>query len=181
MRGAHVLLYGNYIMHLAVSLNTTPGRLRGGGRAAFTLIEIIVSLAVLGTMAGGAYVGFTGINQYSVSSRLYSEAQTVAQNQVDRILSDGPFDPNVVPPKVPAVLALGKTVQNNVFIYTDPVTSQVLVRGMMTTMVTDTGDTMTIEGVTTNLNLRRCTVQVAYTFRKTNYVVAMDTMRTADR
>lgn len=150
-------------------------------RAAFSLIEIVVALAVLGTMSGGAYIGFSAINQYSVSSRLYSQAQTVAQNQIDLILSEGPFDPNVNPPKIPAVLALGDTVKNNVFIYTDPQTDEVLVRGKMTTTVTDTGNTMTLEGATTKLNLRHCTVRVTYTYRNTNYLVALDTMRTADR
>jgi prepilin-type N-terminal cleavage/methylation domain-containing protein len=50
--------------------------------AAFTLVEIVISLAVLGTMASGCYIGFNAINAYAVSSRLYL------------ILSKGPFDYN---------------------------------------------------------------------------------------
>jgi prepilin-type N-terminal cleavage/methylation domain-containing protein len=65
-----------------------PLRLRAG----FTLIEIVVALAVLGTMAAGVYIGFNAINTYAVSSRLYSEAQTAAQNQIDLVLSKEPFD-----------------------------------------------------------------------------------------
>jgi prepilin-type N-terminal cleavage/methylation domain-containing protein len=61
-------------------------------RAAFTLLEIVIALAVLGTMAAGCYIGFNSINTYAVSSRLYSEAQTAAQNQIDLILSKEPFD-----------------------------------------------------------------------------------------
>ena len=61
-------------------------------RAAFTLTEIVIALAVLGTMASGVYLGFNSINTYAVSSRLYSEAQTAAQNQTDLILSKEPFD-----------------------------------------------------------------------------------------
>jgi prepilin-type N-terminal cleavage/methylation domain-containing protein len=61
-------------------------------RAGFTLVEIVIALAVLGTMAAGVYVGFNAINAYAVSSRLYSEAQTAAQNQIDLILSKEPFD-----------------------------------------------------------------------------------------
>lgn len=61
-------------------------------RAAFTLTEIVIALAVLGTMASGVYLGFNGVNTYAVSSRLYSEAQTAAQNQTDLILSKEPFD-----------------------------------------------------------------------------------------
>jgi len=61
-------------------------------RAAFTLIEIVIALAVLGTMASGVYLGFNGINTYAVSSRLYSEALAAAQNHADLILSKDPFD-----------------------------------------------------------------------------------------
>ena len=61
-------------------------------RAGFTLSESVVALAILGTMASGCYIGFNSINTYAVSSRLYSEAVAAAQNQVDLILSRGPFD-----------------------------------------------------------------------------------------
>ena len=61
-------------------------------RAGFTLVEVVIALAVLGTMASGVYIGFNAINTYAVSSRLYSEAQTAAQNQIDLILSKEPFD-----------------------------------------------------------------------------------------
>src|SRR6187200_2911470 len=60
--------------------------------AGFTLVEIVIALAVLGTIASGAYIGFNAINTYAVSSRLYSEAQTAAQNQIDLVLSKEPFD-----------------------------------------------------------------------------------------
>src|SRR6478752_4140735 len=65
-----------------------------GTRSGFTLVEIVIALAVLGTMAAGVYLGFNAINTYAVSSRLYSEAQTAAQNQIDLILSKEPFDPS---------------------------------------------------------------------------------------
>jgi prepilin-type N-terminal cleavage/methylation domain-containing protein len=58
----------------------------------FSLTEIVIALAVLGTVASGAYLGFNAINTYAVSSRLYSEAQTAAQNQIDLVLSKEPFD-----------------------------------------------------------------------------------------
>jgi prepilin-type N-terminal cleavage/methylation domain-containing protein len=61
-------------------------------RAGFTLLEIVIALAVLGVAAAGCYIGFNAINTYAVTSRLYSEAQTAAQNQVDLILSKEPFD-----------------------------------------------------------------------------------------
>jgi prepilin-type N-terminal cleavage/methylation domain-containing protein len=60
--------------------------------AGFTLVEIVIALAVLGAMASGVYLGFNAVNTYAVSSRLYSEALTAAQNQVDIVLSKAPFD-----------------------------------------------------------------------------------------
>jgi hypothetical protein len=142
-------------------------------------MEVVMALAVIGTMGAGAYVGFNSINTYAVSSRLYSEAQTAAQNQIDLILSVEPFD--VANNVIPSVLALGATTTPNIFIYEDPVSGNVVVTGTMTTTVTDTGSTMTFAGVNTNLNIRRATVSVNYTYRNTNYSVSMDTMRTADR
>jgi prepilin-type N-terminal cleavage/methylation domain-containing protein len=150
-----------------------------GRRYAFTLMEVIMALAVLGTMGAGCYVGFNSLNTYAVSSRLYSEAQSCAQNQIDLILSKEPFD--VTSNKIPSVLALGTTTIPNVFVYNDPVSGNVTVTGTMVTTVTDTGSTMNFTGVNTNLNVRRATVTVSYTYRNKSYNVTMDTMRTADQ
>src|SRR5207302_10199939 len=138
----------------------------------------VMALAGLGTMGAGCYVGFNSINTYAISSRLYSEAQTCAQNQIDLILSKEPFD--VVNNKIPSVLALGTTTTPNVFIYKDPVSGNIVVTGTMTTTVTDLGSTMSFAGSTTNLNIRRATVTVSYTFRGKSYSISLDTMRTAD-
>src|SRR5919201_5458721 len=126
-----------------------------------TLAEVVMALAVIGTMGGGCYIGFNSLNAYAVSSRLYSEAQTCAQNQIDLILSKGPFDP--ANNKVPSVLggqvlaanALTTTTTPNVFIYQDPVSGQVVVTGTMTTTITNPGTTMTFAGTTANLNVYR--------------------------
>jgi prepilin-type N-terminal cleavage/methylation domain-containing protein len=145
----------------------------------FTLMEVVMALAVIGTMGAGAYVGFNSLNAYAVSSRLYSEAQTAAQNQIDLILSKEPFDPTKS--KIPSVLTVGTTTTPNVFIYKDPVSGNTVVTGTMTTTVTDTGATMNYAGATTNLNIYRATVTVSYKYRNTNYSVSMDTMRTGDQ
>jgi prepilin-type N-terminal cleavage/methylation domain-containing protein len=60
--------------------------------AGFSLVEIVIALAVLGAMSAGCYIGFNAINTYAVTSRLFSEAQVAAQNQIDLALSRGPFD-----------------------------------------------------------------------------------------
>ncbi|MFL6527162.1 MAG: type II secretion system protein J [Chthoniobacterales bacterium] len=182
---------------------------RLSARLGFTLVEITISLAVIGTLSGASYIGFNAINAYSVGSRLYSEAQAAAQNQIDLILSKEPFDVEATPAKIPLELmiptelaavspAVGTSppaatnsyypyynknglLTRDAFIYTDPNTGNVLVKGTVSETVTDVGTTQTIEGVTTNLNTRRATVTVSYTFRNTAYSVSMDTMRTADR
>src|SRR5438067_11030342 len=117
-------------------------------RAAFTLAEVTMALAVIGTMGAGCYIGFNSLNTYAVSSRLFSEAQTAAQNQVDLILSKEPFDPTKN--KVPAVLGGAVLAANqsttvttpNVFVYKDPVNGNVVVSGTMTTVVTNPGSSM---------------------------------------
>jgi type II secretory pathway pseudopilin PulG len=149
--------------------------------AAFTLVEIVIALAMLGTMASGCFIGFNAINTYAVSSRLFTEAQTVCQNQIDLILSKEPFDPTSTPAKIPAVLTLGATTTPNVFIYEDPVSGKVIVTGNMVTTVADAGMTETFVGANTNLNVRQVNVTVSYTFRNTLYSVSMDTLRTADQ
>jgi prepilin-type N-terminal cleavage/methylation domain-containing protein len=160
---------------------------KGSRKHGFTLIEVVVALAVVGTMGAGCYIGFNSLNTYAISSRLYSEAQTCAQNQIDLILSKEPFDPTNN--KVPSVLGgqvlaangTTTTTTTNVFIYKDPVTNNVAVTGTMTTTITNPGNTMTFAGSTANLNTYRATVTVSYTYRNTNYSVSMDTARTADQ
>src|SRR5437763_11316323 len=128
-----------------------PMKLNGGNkRRGFTLMEVVMALAVIGTMGAGCYVGFNSLNTYAVSSRLYSEGQSAAQNQIDQILSKEPFDP--VNNKIPAVLTLGTTTTPNVFVYQDPVSGNVVVTGTMATTVTDLGASMTFAGSTKSLN-----------------------------
>ena len=161
------------------SRSNDPAAIKSSLRSSgFTLAEVVIALAVLATMAAGCYIGFNSLNAYAVGSRLYSEAQTCAQNQIDLILSKEPFD--ITNNKIPSVLALGTTTTPNVFIYKDPVSGNVVVTGTMTTTVTDVGTTQTYAGVTSNLNIRRATVTVSYSFRGKSYTVSMDTMRTAD-
>ena len=126
------------------------------GKGAFTLMEVVMALAVIGTMGAGAYVGFNSLITYAISSRLYSEAQTAAQNRIDLILSKEPFDPSANPQKLPAdpldpngpsLLAVGTKTIPNVFIYKDPANNNnVVVTGTLTTTVTDPGSTMTFAG-----------------------------------
>ena len=172
-----------------------------------------MSLAVLGTMAGGCYIGFNGINTYAVSSRLYSEAQATAQNQIDLVLSRGPFNVTSAPNKVPIELMTAAELNalnpqplssppptsdpyypyyrdatqansplaKQAFVYRDPVNNDVTVIGTLTTSISDVGSNITYGGLSANLNIRRATVNVRYSFRGYNYNVALETLRTADQ
>lgn len=203
-------------------------------RAAFTLVEIVISLAVIATMASGCYLGFNAINTYAASSRLFSEAQVAAQNHVDLVLSKEPFDinaanvsgtfnpclnkiplelmtvaeldalathptcgvnfPTSAPTAPPAVTdryyayypfyrtGPDKPISKEAFIYQDPQTGAVLVKGILSATITDTGMTMSFLSATpTNLNTRKATVRVSYEFRNRTYDVTMDTLRTANQ
>jgi prepilin-type N-terminal cleavage/methylation domain-containing protein len=65
---------------------------RKRGLSAFSLLEVVIALTVVATASAGSYVGFSSVNTLSVTARLYSEAQTAAQNQIDLVLSKSPFD-----------------------------------------------------------------------------------------
>lgn len=179
--------------------------------AAFTLAEVLVALGTLGVMSGGAFVGFSTINAYAISSRLYSEAQAVAHNQVDIILSKGPFNITSTPYRIPLELmtvaeldalnpqplsspppktnqyypyyrtGMGQPLLAEGFIYVDPVNGKTLVTGTLKTAITPVAATMNYTGINSDLNIRRATVTVSYNWRNKPYVVVMETLRTADQ
>ena len=168
-------------------------RLRGFRHdlAGLTLVEVMFALGVLALTASGIFFGFNAINTQAAVNRLYSEAQAVAEQQIDAILTKGPFDPTQSPPKIPAELALGTTTKDGVLVYVDPVSNQTVVTGQLITTITDANLTQTVNGKTTNLNVRKARVEVRYPFRSKhvgtdgkpvpNYSVVMNTLRTADQ
>src|SRR5580693_589720 len=92
--------------------------------------------------------------------RLQTGACTVAQNQIDLILSDSPFNPqyNEIPPELTiGTTSQGSSTSPTVAVYTDPVTnSQVL--GWMTTVVANTNSTEN----SSTLYIYQATVTVSY-------------------
>jgi type II secretory pathway pseudopilin PulG len=166
--------------------------------AGFTFVEVVVGATILGLVASSVLWGLNQLNGYATSSRLYTAAQTLAQNQIDLILTKGPYDPsqskyplldstdsstNILrtdkkyysDPTTPTKLY---TSARSVAIYTDPMTNNSIVTGTIATDVTPV--TVTVNGVNIT-DLRRATVTVAYRFRRNNYNVVMETMRTSDR
>jgi type II secretory pathway pseudopilin PulG len=158
-------------------------QLRGNGRCknGFTFVETLVALSMVALLGAGSFWTMTQMNVYATGARLYSEAIAKAEQQVDAILTKGPFDPTANPQLIPTVLTPGTTTQNGVLIYKDPVTGQTIVTGTMTTTVADTGLTGTIGSTATSLSIWQATVTVAYTFRGKNYSVSLDTLRTGNQ
>jgi type II secretory pathway pseudopilin PulG len=152
-----------------------------GANDAFTLVETLIGIGMLALLGAGSFWTMNAMNVYATGARLYSEAIAKAEQQVDAVLTKGPFDPTANPQLIPTVLTLGTTTQNGVLIYKDPVTGQVTVTGTMTTVVTDTGLTGTVGSTATALNLWQATVTVAWTFRGKNYSVSLDSMRTGNQ
>lgn len=159
-----------------------PIGLRHRGHAwggAFTFLEVLVSVAVLGILAGASLWTLTQINNYASISRLYTGAETVAQNQIDQILSEAPFNPQNNPPAVPPVLALGVSQPVNVPIYSEPngTGTGMVVTGQMVTTVTQS-NTRGPGGE--DLNLYSATVVVTYNYRGKGYRVQLNAMRSSD-
>jgi prepilin-type N-terminal cleavage/methylation domain-containing protein len=149
-------------------------------RDAFTYTEMMMALAILALVAASTFAAMTQANRFAVTTRVYTCAQTLVQTQIDTFLSVGPFYPQLSPPLVPAELAAGTTTTNNVPIYADTASGSTLVSGTMTRTVVDLGLTQTTNSVTDNLNTRRLTVTLAYTFLGKNYSIVMNTLRASD-
>jgi type II secretory pathway pseudopilin PulG len=92
-------------------------------RAAFTFTEVLMGISILGLTAGAVLYGLNQLNYYASVNRLYTAAQTLAQNQIDLILTKGPFDP--ASGKYPSPNILGTTSPYNY--YTDPTTGAITV------------------------------------------------------
>jgi type II secretory pathway pseudopilin PulG len=156
-------------------------RANRGSRAGFTLIETMVGVGMLALLGAGSFWTMNAMNVYATGARLHSEAIAKAEQQIDAILTKGPFDPTANPPLVPTVLTPGTTTQEGVLIYKDPISGQVTVTGTMFTVVTDMGLTGTVGTTATALNLWQATVTVSWVFRGKNYSVSLDTMRTGNQ
>ena len=174
---------------LSLSRQFRPLRCLSCGKfAAFTLVEVMVASVILALIAGSVIWGLNQLNYYASVSRLYTAAQTLAQNQIDLILTKAPFNPATSQYPTPNVLQIGTyysdprspntlyPASQSVPIYTDPSSGNATVMGTIATTVQDTN--VAISG--NSLNVRQATVTVTYTFRNKTFTVKMDTMRTSD-
>ncbi len=152
------------------------------GQSAFLLAEVMVAVAIFGITAGVSLLALNQMNNRAFVARCQTGASTVAQNQIDLILSNMPFNPQKgqVPPELElGTKSTGTADDPTVPIYTDPVTQEVVVKGWMTTSVDDLQKIHPTTG--TRLYLYRGTVSVYYRFKGRVYPpVVMSTIRSSD-
>jgi len=150
-------------------------RFRGG----FTLTEAVVALSIATTGLGTFVSGMTRLNEQASISRNATGASAVLQNQVDLMLSHGPFNPqkknedNSI--QVPPELRVGTYTTNNVAIYREPGTA-VVVSGTLVTQITDASQT--VSGM--KMWLYRARITLTYTYRGKTYTAQRSTVRTSD-
>jgi prepilin-type N-terminal cleavage/methylation domain-containing protein len=150
---------------------------------AFTMIEAVVAVTILGIGVSATVGGLTKLNSMASMARNATGAYTSVMNQIDLIQSDSPFNPQKTNPdgtaQIPPELQLGTHTQNNIPIYKDPNTG-VIVVGTMTTTVTDLSSTYTNGSATFALTKYQAVVVVTYTYLNRNYSFGMSTVRTSD-
>jgi len=152
---------------------------RNADRLGFTLVEVLIATALLGLLAGSSIWALTQANNYASIARLYTGAETAAQNQIDLILTDGPFNPQDSPPQIPPSLTLGTSAPQTVTVYSEPAGSDGqphTVAGQMVTTVVS--NNVVVQGQ--NLNLYSATVVVTYIYRGKTYRVQLNAMRASD-
>lgn len=150
---------------------------RAQSRFGFTLVEVLVAVVLLGLASASGLWSLSQANNFASISRLYTGAETAAQNQIDRIMTDSPFNPQLG--QVPAVLALGISAPQTVTIYSEPAGANGQTHAITGQMVT----TVTSNNVVTqsqNLNIYSATVIVTYSYRGKNYRVQLNAMRASD-
>jgi type II secretory pathway pseudopilin PulG len=152
-----------------------PNKFRGG----FTLTEALVAVTIVSTSLGSFVGGMTVLNQQASISRNATGAAAVIQNQVDLMLSHGPFNPQKTNEdgsiQVPPELTVGTHVTSNVPIYREDSTG-VIVVGTLTTVITDVSQT--VSGV--KMWLYQANITLSYVYRSKTYSVSRSTIRTSD-
>ena len=157
-----------------LSSASQPGgfRLRSRRSAAFTLAEALVAAGLLAIAGAAVLWGLTMLQKHATINRLYTQAETLCQNQIDRVLTNGPYNP-----------ANGQTpteLTNQTATVQISAAPENPVSGTMTTTVADTGLKYPA-GTGTDLNIKQAKVVVAYTFRGKAYSVELNTMRAPDQ
>jgi prepilin-type N-terminal cleavage/methylation domain-containing protein len=139
---------------------------------AFTLVEVLTATALFAIIASTVIWGLNMLQHRATVNRLYTQAQMLCQNQIDRVLTAGPYNPSAVPAQTPAELMPNQAAVP-VDVGAGPGNT---VSGTVTTTVTDTGH----EYGGSDLKVKQAQVVVAYDFRGKTFSVEMNTLRAPD-
>lgn len=146
---------------------------------AFTLTEAVVALAIIGIGIGAMVPSMSQLNEEASISRNVTGADAALQNQIDLLLSDGPFNPQKIgsdgQPQIPPELVVGTHTTNNVPIYREPNTG-IIVSGILTTTVVDISQNYS--GLM--MYMYRATVSISYNYRGRTYSESRTTIRSSD-
>jgi hypothetical protein len=156
------------------------GRLSCGKRrhleGGLTLVEVMVSCAMITLTCTTFMFVFTQLNQMAMITRLYTGAYAVAESQIDLISTDSPFQPQNG--LIPTELTPG-TATATVTVYHDPVSNNTI-NGTMTTTVSTVSTSYTSGSTTETVYLYQANVNVTYNYRNRSYSVSFSTLRTSD-
>ena len=138
-----------------------------------------MAIAIIGITMTAFVMTMSRLNESASITRNATGASTVLQNQIDLLVSDGPFNPQKTnsdgTPQIPPELVLGTHVIDNAPIYREPATG-IVVSGTVTTTVTDMS--VVLSGIT--MPIYQADVTVTYTYRSRNYTVRRSTLRASD-
>ncbi len=146
--------------------------LKRDAAAGFTLLEILVSAAIIILVSLSVVPAMLHMNTNAMTARLTTMASLIALNQIELVSTDAPFSPP--DGQVPVELEVGQQTAP-VIVYDDP-NHDVTINGIMTTTV----DEVDNEPGQPVLYLRKITVKVEYEFRNKDYSVVMHTLRASD-
>lgn len=136
-------------------------------------------MAIIGMGLASFVMGMAKLNEQASISRNATGAAAILQNQVDLILSDGPFNPTKTnedgTPQIPPELTVGSHVTYNAPIYREPITG-IIVSGTLTTTITDI--TQVSSGIT--MLMYQANLSVSYIYRGVTYSVSRSTTRASD-
>lgn len=157
-------------------------------------METVISAALLSLVAASSLWALSLSNQMAALSRLSTGAQVAAQNEIDLLISTGPFNPqkgefgadrpNQFAPNgasivMPRPLALGQTPERDIIIYEEPAVEGEpprQIHGKIVTAVTATG----IDVSGRSLNAYSAAVTVTYSYRGREHTVELYTVRASD-
>jgi type II secretory pathway pseudopilin PulG len=146
---------------------------------AFTLAEAIVALSIIAIGISAMVSSMGQMNQEASVSRNATGADAALQNQIDLLLSDGPFNPQKLgsngQPQIPPELVVGTHTTNNVPIYREPNTG-IIVSGTLTTTVVDISQNY----LGLMMYMYRATVSISYNYRGHTYSKSRTTIRSSD-